>query len=492
MMALRLLIIRSVEVLSDSHRKLLKHPTEESHKVFKLTLALYSGIVSIVRNCTTGLQFASLFLEVGRQIEPSCLSHLFPIPVSKESDDSSTSSESEEMVGSEGHSTSTSHPGNFNINKSNASTVTDLFDLSMKEGCLAASTSALPLLSSKLQTRRSCEALIRYSLDEFIINVTSTDNLTFDGTEESRRVLGDIFRFGMKLEEAAALEELGEAMSIASEDSSSGMEDLATLSPDQILERERNRKLMCIGGRNSSILHYLGANMFSSSRKLQAEEEEIKRAATSFIEKEFDEVALHENTNDQRKNISNIFVDDEECLLDSELHGVAAIVGETVVDLYCSSDSAHPWRSILSLAKMLLTESEQELDTLLNDHVADLVEGIQHEDLEALVPSDFERGESDDRADFIMQLIASCSNETTESEASLILDLVFLLLARIEEFPLQEDDEMLALVTAGLAVAGLVAATVSNQISDFLTVLDEGCALVQCFDLVAKNLEAVV
>ena len=494
MMALRLLIIRSVETLADSHKKLIKQGTEDSHTVFKLALALYSGIVRVVRECTSGLQFASLFLEVGRQIEPSCLSHLFPLPQSKlKGDDESASTTRDDILMNEPEeeddSISSSHPINIHVNKYNACTVTDLFDLSMKEGCLAASTSALPLLSSKRKTRRSCETLIKYSLDEFIINVTSDQSLSFDSTEESRRVLGDIFRFGMKLEEAAVLDELGDDISVESEHVSS--EDMAAMTPQQIVAAEQKRKLMCIGGRNSSILHYLGASMFSPAGDLLAEEEQIKRAASSFIEKEFEDIDRLDEDADRQKGLSEMSLDDG-ALIGSELQGVASIVGETVVDLFCSSDSRHPWRSILSLAKLLLTESEQENNNSLNDHVADLVEGIQHEDLEALVPSDFESGGSDDRTDFVIQLIASCSEETTKEESLLILDLIYLLLHRIEEFPFQEDDEMLALVTAGLSVAGMVTATVSDRITDFLSTLDQRCALVQCFDLVEAQLDMVV
>ncbi len=190
MMALRLLIFRSVESLAKIHQKHSIEGSDVSESTLLLSLEVFAVTVDAVRSCTTNLQFASLFLEVGRQIEPSCMSHLFPLPLS----------------GKHASKSPTPEKGGDRLDKFNARTVVDLFTLCVDEGALAASVSALPLMTSKDQARHYCAELLDEAIDSFVSN-THSRNVRYDKTEEERRVIGDIFRFGMKLEDADLLQE---------------------------------------------------------------------------------------------------------------------------------------------------------------------------------------------------------------------------------------------------------------------------------------------
>jgi hypothetical protein len=476
MMALRLLIIRSVEMLSNVHRQLTKQRTDESHLAFLLAGSLFSEVVNAVRQCTTNLQFASLFLEVGRQIEPSCLPYLFPLPT-KENQESKEESKAE------------------------ARTVMDLFTLSVNEGSLAASTSALPLLGSKHKARQFCEQLIKESLEHFVKNVASADLVHFDRTEEERRILGDIFRFGIKLEDATGLEEM--LAMTPSEDSGQGQdtdwdqtssehsEDHIDHSSILSSPSQSRRQLMCMSGRRrSSILHYMVPSMFSGSSLLE-EEEEIKKAANSFIQHEF------EDSKSQKRHIGTVIIssvaDASKEDLDPDpiqLEGIGAVVGKALVDLLRSSRTRFPWKALLSLARLLLPENHESVqwDTSFKT----LLEEVQPEVLDALVPTDFGGKEDMDRiVGFIVVHIGSCGHEIDGTEASLIVDLIVLLLQRLDELPLL-DEEDVAITCAGLVVAALVSGNVADRIPDLLSQVDGDCVVRGVYEQVTSELTSSV
>lgn len=473
MMALRLLILRSVEMLSNVHRKLTKQRTDESHLVFLLAGSLFSEVVNAVRQCTTSLQFASLFLEVGRQIEPSCLPYLFPLPTKDKRESKEES-------------------------KAEASTVMDLFTLSVNEGSLAASTSALPLLGSKHRARQFCEQLIKESLEQFAKNVASADLVRFDRTEEERRILGDIFRFGIKLEDATGLEEM--LSMTPSEDSDQGQDtDWGQTSSEHSEDRtdhssvfsspnQSSRQLMCMSGRHSSILHYIMPSVFSGSNLLE-EEEAIEKAASSFIQHEFEESKSQKRHINSviRSSVANAKTEDSDPI---QLEGIGAVVGKTVVDLLRSSRTRFPWKALLSLARLLLPDNHESVQ--FDTSFKALLEEVQPEVLDALVPADFEVTEDMDRSVcFIVVHIGSCRHEIDGTEASLIVDLIVLLLQRLDELPLLDDDDA-AITCAGLVVAALVSGNVADRIPDLLSQVDGDCVVAGVYKQVASELASSV
>ncbi|CAJ1952662.1 unnamed protein product [Cylindrotheca closterium] len=91
-MTLRLFVLRTVEMVADLHKRHGKAPTDASQAFLLVATTVLSEVIESVRRFATDLQFASLFLEVGRQMEPSCLPHLFLPPPSERSASASQSS----------------------------------------------------------------------------------------------------------------------------------------------------------------------------------------------------------------------------------------------------------------------------------------------------------------------------------------------------------------------------------------------------------------
>ena len=485
-MALRLLVIRAVENVSDCDRKFTKTRTEESQSALLLSQALFSQVVNTVRHCTTGLQFASLFLEVGRQIEPSCLIHLFPLPLKG----MSRNLLPEEM---------TAFSIDTTITIEEARTVMDMIALCIREGSLAASVSALPLLGSKRRARKYCEQLIQDSLMAFTRNSASSELVYFDCTEEERRILKDIFRFGLKLEEASDLEaKTGLSTSyrnitenLAAEMSTEGSEETddfsrtgysTSFSTVQSSPPRQSRQLICMGGRNSSILNYIVPAVFSASpSRYQEEEDAIRKAATSFIKQDLDPVVLLENS------FSNMGFGDEpaESL---KLEGVGGVVGRVLVEMLCSGTGTNTWRAMLCVARLLLEDSSEE-SVPWDSTFQTLLERVEAGDLEALVPLDLDSEDTGEERfiDFMIEHITDCRQETTAIEASRIVDLVKFLLQRLEEFPQQDDDD-LAVVCAGLVVVGLIAGNVADRIPDLIAQANPTCVVRKWYKSVSSEL----
>mmetsp|Transcript_4958 Transcript_4958/g.14430 ORF Transcript_4958/g.14430 Transcript_4958/m.14430 type:complete len:2326 (-) Transcript_4958:158-7135(-) len=187
-MALQLLILRAVEQMARAQKK---RPTsrakvETARHTRLLTKALFAEIVRLVEERMSGIQIASLFVEVARQMEPSFLSYLFPLPIASE------------KLG-----TNAIEGSKASIFVSNSITPQDLFDHTLHEKSLLIPAATLPLLSPRVQSRRYCEVLLKYCLDSIMENTNPLCDIGFDSTSEARVVIGDIFRFGIKLEDGA-------------------------------------------------------------------------------------------------------------------------------------------------------------------------------------------------------------------------------------------------------------------------------------------------
>ena len=92
MMSLQLFILRAVEDIAAAAKQKNSNKSKPSsssgggkkkkNQTDRLWIAqeVYATLVEAIRLETTPLQFATLFIEVGRQIEPSCFPYLFPLP----------------------------------------------------------------------------------------------------------------------------------------------------------------------------------------------------------------------------------------------------------------------------------------------------------------------------------------------------------------------------------------------------------------------------
>eukprot|EP00980_Cylindrotheca_fusiformis_P001288 scaffold333_cov133-Cylindrotheca_fusiformis.AAC.14 len=472
-MALRLLILRTVEMLAYVHRKDTKEQSDASRSSLLLAMALFSEVVDAVRKCATNLQFASLFLEVGRQVEPSCLVHLFPLPEGRIRMDGS-------------------------LNRTNAKTVVDLFSLCVQEGSLLASASALPLLGSRLQSRNYCDLLMARSIETFVDN-TSSSNCKFDRTEEERRVIGDIFRFGIKLEDAAMfedklktaeekkescepsdVEEHGNEASMRkrsdsdfsnddndkSDSSGSDFSDDSSdgnIEPNALCNIDRSNKMMGV------------FSMFSEKKE---EEEAIRRSALNFI-----------GSNGAKPSLDFLNVieednDDKNKSVEKDLKSMGGLVGGALVELLLSPKTDCPWKSMASLSRMLLQETF-EVDVSIFSKVAGRIDGDEVDEMIPDLHPDLRAGDAMDRfAEFLVTETGQCGNQINESEANTVLNLALFLLQRLEKFRLPRKQSF---VTAGLVTVGLVAACVVGREQELLATLREDCFMSGCYKVTAYD-----
>jgi hypothetical protein len=454
-------------------KKHTKEQSDASRSSLLLAMALFSEVVDAVRKCTTNLQFASLFLEVGRQVEPSCLVHLFPLPSSSRMkiDDS--------------------------LNRTSAKSVVDLFSLCVQEGSLMASASALPLLGSRVQSRNYCDLLMARSIEAFVGNTSST-HFRFDRTEEERRVIGDIFRFGIKLEDAAILEDKlkpaeekkenwelnAERMESSnkakvkhesdadfsdddddkSDSSGSDFSDDSSDEPNALCSIDRNSKMMGV------------FSMFSEKKE---EEEAIRRSALNFIGSNGEVPSLDFLSIAEEKDHENL-----ETSVDEDLKSMGGLVGGALVELLLSPKTDCPWKTMASLARMLLQESF-EFGVNIFSKVAARVKGDEVDDMIPDLDPDLRAGDAMDRfTEFLVTETGHCGSQINETDANMIVNLVLFLLQRLETFRLPKSQSF---VPAGLVVVGLVAACVSGREQELLATLREDCFVSACYKVTAYD-----
>jgi len=469
-MALRLFVLRTVEMVTDVHKSHEKEQTYASQSVLVVATTVLSIVVECVRRCATDLQFASLFLEVGRQIEPSCLPHLFPLPLSERGVAASP------------------------LSRAGARSVAELFGICMREGSLAASASALPLLGSRMQSRYSCLLLMTRAIETFIANTTSTLN-RFDGTEEERTVMGDIYRFGMKLEDAARFEsnldgdeeeeENGEqaahlstvketvdndANSVLSENASNS--SASDFSDDSTCVAD-TRKLLCSTERQNQVM-----NVFSMFDHESREELEIRKSALNFIGvTSVSGVGFLYIDNGETKNGEDSFND-----LDSNI--MCGLIGNALVELILSPKTDCPWKAMAFVAR-ILAQNDYEDGVAVFTGVAG---SLSSAEVDTMIPDlhpDLRAGDAMDRfTEFLVTETGHCGTEITDNDADLIVNLVLHLLQSLEGV---HDSNEQPSVLPGLVMVGLVASSVAGREQELLSTLRDDCFVSECYKVTAYD-----
>mmetsp|Transcript_32073 Transcript_32073/g.77927 ORF Transcript_32073/g.77927 Transcript_32073/m.77927 type:complete len:802 (-) Transcript_32073:461-2866(-) len=469
-MALRLFVLRTVEMVTDVHKRHRKAPTDASESLLMVATTVLSEVIESVRRCATDLQFASLFLEVGRQMEPSCLPHLFPLPPSERSASASP------------------------LSLAGAKSVADLFGICMQEGSLMASASALPLLGSRVQSRYSCLLLMARAMEAFIANTSSNDT-RFDGTEEERSVIGDIYRFGIKLEDAARLEsdlkeEEGEeenveqrardpisnekvdddADSILSENASNS--SASDFSDDSSYATD-SRKLLCSAERQNRVM-----NVFSMFDHESREEQEIRKSALSFIgvasESGVNSVSIDDGENTNGEESSND--------LDTNIMG--GLVGNALVELILSPQTDCPWKAMASIAS-ILAQDDGDDGVAIFSKVAGSLTGTE---IDTMIPDlhpDLRAGDVMDRfTEFLVTETGHCGTEITAEDADLIVNLVLHLLQFLEGAHVPREQPS---ILPGLVMVGLVASSVAGRDQQLLSTLRDDCFVSECYKVTAYD-----
>jgi len=459
-MALRLIVFRSLELIAKAHKKHSKDPSDISESDLELSQSLLSEIVDATRRYTSNLQFASLFLEIGRQIEPSNLEYLFPLPLPHKS--------------VKANSTKLPSSDDDVLNTTKTRSVVDLFTMCIMEGSLAASASALPLLTSKAEARYYCGLLLDEAIDNFVKN-TDTGKYSFDKTEEERRALGDFFRFGMKLEDA----DLWEASEV--EKRRTSLEDISvdmvdqTDDPNETITPEVKRSLICNLSIHSSILNYIVPSSMLGESEKERTEEAIKREASSFIKRSLDDPILDfAMLPDWDDSLGSRFTNS------TDISSVGGLVGDSLLNLLQSIHTDNNWKAMAAIAKMILQEGV-EVPLSYNLFCA-VAEKAQPLDILSLIPDSYDvnNGHEESMIAYIEEEVNTCSRQVTYSEANLIVDLALLVIDRILLLSLTDITDQTAM-EMGLIFIVMVAGHGCGRSQTIKNTLEQYCLLNKCY-----------
>eukprot|EP00548_Thalassiothrix_antarctica_P011723 CAMPEP_0194163202 /NCGR_PEP_ID=MMETSP0152-20130528/79913_1 /TAXON_ID=1049557 /ORGANISM="Thalassiothrix antarctica, Strain L6-D1" /LENGTH=900 /DNA_ID=CAMNT_0038873175 /DNA_START=1796 /DNA_END=4495 /DNA_ORIENTATION=+ len=259
--ALRLLLLRSVEAVSSVAPKKKggeKIPKpKEGREHYKTARGFFTRIVTLLKEMLNTSLFANLMLSVARQIEPSCMEHLFPLP--------------QEL--------------------SPLLTIEDFYLQAIERGSLGTPSSSLPLLSNKLSALEECKEILYHCLWKLASIKNTTE---FDTTREERKLVRDLFRFATQLEVMTDFEfysdevKLNAASMITTEEKkTTGIADKDLLAEVSLTHTSRKKfrstlsalltPLSCIRSRQKDCDIYKVNNSFISSTSEETEYEALNQ-----------------------------------------------------------------------------------------------------------------------------------------------------------------------------------------------------------------------
>lgn len=481
MMASRLLILRSIEIVATASKAHSISPSEVTESNLLLSTTYFAGTVDVVRHSTTNLQYASLFLQVGRQVEPSHLEYLFPLPLPPKSSSSGANySKFKQLRNSR------------MLDKSNARTVSDLVTICVEERSLAAAASALPLFSTKTQALNYSQMLLDEAIDSFVKN-TMSHECDFDSTGEERQVIGDIFRFAIKLEDSevangAVQGHNGHGRSDDGAGTNSYDHSNSTVSICEVSEPENAQTRALICGSGTFLKYMVPSNIVRESEKAK-QEEAIKKEASAFIKHSLDDPVIGFATlpdwDDASKDIAF-----------SAISSTACLVGEAIVDLLQSTQTDRNWCAMAGLAEMLIVQDASAVAVPRTTKIPPLgrfqkvVEQANSLDMLSIVPETFDLNNGSEsclthylEAEILKvreQLAAEVSTPSSMISVENIFDLALMMMNRVDGLTLQDVSDQ-SLLELGLVVIIIVAGHLCGHSAAILETLDSGCLIAKSY-----------
>ena len=360
--ALRRITLKVVDMLNASkaaRNKLGAGNLDEDGKrelrLWNLGKSLMVRIVTVAQEVFSELQFASLFLSIGRQLEPHDFVLIFPLPAAE-----------------------------------SPITAEDLFVQSGARGSLRTAASSLPLFSSHDESHRVVVKLLCHCLRKLDQDCESTGVQT---SREEQSFLHQLFWFGMKLEEALEIERsekqtveetLGgsscDESSSSSSDSSSADEDSTVLvnhedasvsfdtldeefSDDDSEVQEQSFLTPCRTPRlerksRTGILRKVVTALFAETETAPNDaEQDITDAASSFVLSGFDEAILAEkagNDSDEEDHATGGY---SENLSRSSVAGVMCMF---VCHSTQRKNAHHGWKALSVVARIIVGDRSND------------------------------------------------------------------------------------------------------------------------------------
>jgi hypothetical protein len=362
-----------------------------------------NNIVHVVRAILSPYQFTLFFLELGRQIEPSCFAYLIPLPPG---------------------------PG-----QNSGETLMDLFEAALTHGSLVSSVAALPLFSDYAYTQSLCLSIFEYCMNELTKEMSSTQPLAFRKLANERRLVGDVFKYGLRLISQSRESDF-DLRRVQSEDLEISVNDDSS---EDSLEYRQQYSLAC------GIFRIFG-----------------KKSNTNMAEKA--SIASHDEDNNININVNVRTLDESTALVKSNHLGndsgrpsnrfmnansVAAVAAHFLLAVIfpksATTSRYQRWNECCYMARLLVGESVAGLTLFSATRFTLFLEGFRPVDIKRVLQGHVQY--SDDEDGYLAALLIECGATVLENQASVVLDLILVILAQIQG-PTCDDDFLKLLLIA--------------------------------------------
>jgi hypothetical protein len=421
-MALRLLLLRATEQLSDDLRK----------SSATISAPALSEVVQVVRMCSQSrLHFASQILKVGRQLEPSCFNELFPLPTEPEKSRKISVSSFGVVA----------KPARW-VSLRN---VFDFVSACLDDGSLLLSVSSLPIIPGDDLSMELCHELLDHCLRSYDDNTTSETDFFFDVSLEERTMLKDIFRFGAKLEDSPHADFGVDSQSNNQPDHPADEDSVDSSDVDDESPRKQRYSLAC---------GMLNISWFSNGGSAAVSTAKAKQKLTNGGQKRSESVRGElrpdwRSSHQPGKSFAS---------------SVALFLLEMAMPNDRPTVRSYRWRRSAVLSILLLGHGNLTLPTLSADECTSLAKSAMSGKIVGGQMESSGATAEDRVAALLTRCIEACSSEIGSEAAGKILDLVLNLL-RVSRHSSDFDATL-----PGLFVIGITAGHVCNRVRDILDI----------------------
>ena len=446
---LKILILRFVEMIASNSTV-----SKSTEKV--LASLLYRDVVILARESLFSTKFANLLVGLGRQVEASCVPHLFPVPIH----DSNTMGD----------------------------TVEDLLGSILQQGSLLNALSILPLLSSKSLSLETCKSLLQHCCESLISAISTSKAIFFDNSINERAGLVSLARFGMQLEDMDNGDAWEDAVLVIAPISvPTQVEDGGVKSEERIIpKRGKSRK-------SSSRSFFSG--FYCRSRRSKHAENDVSDPASALITSSFPDSEFIEKDSSVVIKSSPEKVSKKMDMTPLSIAEILSVLISLIVNT--TPTSGMKWTRLSLVGQILLGDCSTTLTDLLPADTSDFMDATEEVTLGDLVLSvtlwsnqvvkvfdskDFESVV----VEFLVANFLSCEHELSKKCAAQLLDLILLLFSRFSK-----EGSGVTAIKNELLLIGVVAGHVADRIDD---VFDSSthCPLFVCYELAEEDSEGTI
>lgn len=337
------------------------------------------------------IQFVSLFVSIGRQLELQQLPHLLPL----------------------------------RANDSRSITTSDLFDISAQEGSLSISAAALPLFSDPDCVHNLCIELMHSVLCEIISFNYSNSKIAC--TREEFLCLRHLFQYCLKIEDAH----------ICRRKSNGGSDFLVRKDyADQVTSSTVSEKIQL--QRKNSLWSLLNT-LVLSRRFLKNNENRISEAACSFVLSGYGEYVIYTDSDSTSGRVEKGFMRDTVAMKDERESSnynftgcILLMMSIISVVFLTDEESVHRFHIVPNICRLLYDKVEGKSYDRISRWLCD----IEHDDIARFVVlSKRFRYLHQTSEDFLTNLIADCKRVWSTNDAYCVTCGLLTILSRSETLP---------------------------------------------------------